>query len=266
MRKIASKFKENNGWFIGIVGLSPWSYGLDPSYEGYKKTFELVIRECNIAKEYGLKTSCIIGIHPSDIDKLVYRYGLKIDKALDLAFKVLDKAIDFCRKGIIDGIGEEGRPHYKIDPIFVAASELVLMRAMEAARDYDCIVHMHLEQGGKVTVMSIEKLARFIRAPPRRLLFHHTRPGLTEHVIEKGYPATIPGIEPVLKIIFNRIEPKFMIESDYIDDPKRPGVVVYPWEMIRNEIRLLNNGIVNEEQLYKVNIENIVEFYRVEPP
>ena len=266
MRKIAVKFKENNGWFMGIVGLSPWNYDLNPSYEGYLKAFEIVLKECRIAKEHGLKTSCIIGIHPADIDKLVYRYGMKIDEAYNLALRVLSKAVDLCRKGVVDGIGEEGRPHYKIDPTFVVASELVLMRAMEAAKDYDCIIHMHLEQGSSVTVESIEELANLVGAPMEKLLFHHTRPGLTERVIKKGYNATVPGIEPVLKIVFNRVEPTFMVESDYIDDPKRPGVVVYPWEMVSNELKLMRENIVSEDDLYKVNVDNIVRFYGVQPP
>ncbi len=265
MKNIASKFKENNGWFLSIVGLSPWSYDITPSYEGYLKTFDLVIRECRIAKEYGLETACIVGIHPADIDKLVYRYNMKIGEAYNLALRVLDKAIELCKNGVINGIGEEGRPHYKIDPVFVVASELILMRAMEAAKDYDCIIHMHLEQGSNVTVLSVDKLAGLIGAPKKRLLFHHTRPGLTEHVIAEGYWATIPGIEPVLRIIFDRVEPKFMVESDYIDDPRRPGVVVYPWEMINNELRLLEKGVLSEELLYKVNVDNIVEFYGVNP-
>ncbi len=266
MKKIAAKFKESNGWFMGVVGLSPWSYGLEPSYEGYLKAFNIVIKECSIAKEYGLRTSCIIGVHPADIDKLVYRYGMKISDAYNLALRVLDRAIDFCKEGIVDGIGEEGRPHYKIDPVFVVASELILMRAMEAARDYGCIIHMHLEQGNIVTVESIEKIAKLIDVSKEKLLFHHTRPGLTEHVISKGYSATIPGIEPVLKITFGRVGPTFMVESDYIDDPRRPGIVVYPWEMVNNELELLREGIVSEEHLYKVNVDNIVRFYRVQPP
>lgn len=266
MKKIATKFKDNNGWFISVVGLSPWSYGLKPSYEGYLKTFEIVIKECDIAREAGLKASCIIGIHPSDIDKLVYRYGLKIDEAYNLALRVLDKAVDLCRKGVVDGIGEEGRPHYKIDPIFLVASELTLMKAMEATKDYGCIIHMHLEQGGSVTVESIEKLANLIGVSMRKLLFHHTRPGLTEHVIRRGYNATVPGIEPVLKIVFNRVEPMFMIESDYIDDPKRPGIVVYPWEMVNNELKLMKEKMISEEYLYRVNVDNVVKFYKVQPP
>lgn len=266
MNIIADRFKAKNGWFMAIVGLAPWSYGLNPTIEGYLKSFRVVLRECLIARQKGLKVACIVGIHPSDLDKLVYRYGVKLNEALKIAYRVVDEAAKLCREGRIEGIGEVGRPHYKVDPVFVAASELVMMRAMESARDNGCILHLHLEQGNSVTVESIERISRLIGISIDKIVFHHSRPGLLEYVVGRGYVATVPGIEAVLRVVFSRYKPVYLVESDHIDDPRRPGVVVYPWQLVDNQLRLLREGVVDEEYLYKINVDNIVKTYGVEPP
>lgn len=266
MRIIAEKFKAKNGWFMAIVGLAPWSYGLTPNVEGYTRSFELVLRECSVARQKGLKVACILGVHPADIDKLVYKYGLKLEDALKLVYKAIDIVIDMCKQGRIDGIGEIGRPHYRIEPVFVVAAELVMLKVMEAIKDYECVLHLHLEQGGMITVKSIEKLANLVRLRMDKIIFHHSRPGLLDYVLARKYNATVPGIEAVLRVVFNKHKPIYMIESDHIDDPHRPGVVVYPWQLIENQIKLLKEGLVDEEYLYKVNVDNVVKTYGVEPP
>lgn len=42
MEKIAPKFREEGGWFVAIVGLSPWHYGLEATFEGYEKRLRLL--------------------------------------------------------------------------------------------------------------------------------------------------------------------------------------------------------------------------------
>jgi TatD-related deoxyribonuclease len=77
---------------------------------------------------------------------------------------------------------------------------------------------------------------------------------------------TIPGKLPVLAEAFKRFEPSYTIESDFIDDPKRPGVSSYPWQIIENQRKLLDEGLISEEYLYKLNVDNIAKAYNVTPP
>ncbi|MEM4559682.1 MAG: hypothetical protein QW208_07065, partial [Acidilobaceae archaeon] len=56
----------------------------------------------------------------------------------------------------------------------------------------------------------------------------------------------------------------FMFESDYLDDPKRPGVVAYPWVMAENIIRIARERLELEEKLYKINVDNIIKLYGIE--
>lgn len=52
----------------------------------------------------------------------------------------------------------------------------------------------------------------------------------------------------------------------FLDDPSRPGTVVYPWVMVNNQRELLNKDSSLEEYFARINVDNIARFYKVEPP
>ncbi len=265
--KIASKFRESGGWFMAIVALSPWAYGLEPEGpETYERVVnEILVRECMAASSEGLRVACLAGFHPADVDKLIDKYRMDPVRVLDIGLAVVETMGRLCKEGILDGIGEVGRQHYKTTAERAVISQLILNRALEIARDNDCIVHMHLENAGLITVELVDRIARALEAGPRRrVIFHHSKPNMAVEAWRRGYSATIPGVPRLLDNVLGRIDPVFMLESDHIDDPMRPGAVVYPWVMAEHVNRLASK--IGEEYLYKVNVDNIVSVYGVEPP
>ena len=270
--KIAERFKNEGGWFMALVSLSPWSYALEfNGFKSYKNAIEILLRECKSAEEMSIKVACFSGFHPADIDTLIDKYKMDPVEVLNLGLKVIDYVADLCKNGVLDGIGEVGRQHYKTSAERIIISELILRRALEYAKDYDCKVHMHLENEGPITVELILREIEAMRVNninelTKKLLFHHFKPSLVKEAHQRGFSSTLPGLPRVLEYAFKELEPMYMIESDHIDDPARPGSVIYPWEMIRGEKMLLRRGIVSEDYLYEVNIDNIVKFYEVEEP
>lgn len=268
--EISRRFRARGGWFAALVALSPWHYNIsvrgDP-LGAYVKSIEIHALECKKAREEGLRVSCFAGFHPADVDHLIDS-GMQPHRVLELGEKVLEHIARFCREGVLQGIGEVGRQHFKTSPERVAIAQEILTRAMEYAKDLNCPIHMHLENAGEATVATIDRLAARVGVEKRLLLFHHSKPNVAAAAVQRGYYATIPGKEQLLRYYFGNKMPlvNVMIESDYIDDPKRPCVSSCPWEVIEREERLLREGIVDEEKLYKVNIDNVVRFYRVEPP
>ncbi len=268
--RIAEKFRDVGGWFVALVALSPWHYDIDVKPDplaAYQKTFELHVKECEAARRAGLRVSCIAGFHPADVDRLVEK-GFEPHRVLEIGLRVVEAAAEMCKEGLLDGIGEVGRQHYTTRAEHALIASEVLMRAMELSRDYDCIVHMHLENAGLVTVELTDRLARRVGAKREHLLFHHSKPNVAAEAVKRGYFATLPGKEQLLNYYFTRRLPveRVMIESDYIDDPRRPCVSSCPWEIVERQKRLLSQGVVSEDTLARLNIDNVVKFYRVEPP
>ncbi len=265
MRSIAPKFKEFNGWYMSIVGLSPWHYSFEPKLEGYEESLKLVLNEKKVIEENGLKAKAFFGFHPADVDKLMGLEGMTPEKVLELGLKVIDMIEKYIKAGLLDGIGEVGRQHYKTTPVNMVISELIMERALEVAKDYDVPVHLHLEQGGRVTAIDVKKRIERLGLDWRKIIVHHARGKSLEAAVEEGLRATVPGVTGSLERAA-KLKPTYMVESDHIDDPKRPGTVVYPWEMVKNQLSLLERGLVDEEYLAKLNIDNVVETFGVEPP
>ncbi len=265
--KIAERFHRSGGWFMAIVSLSPWAYGLDfAGIESYREVLDILTRECMAAEEAGLKVSCLAGFHPADVDKLIDKYRMDPREVLGLGLRVVEEYGNACREGFLDGIGEVGRQHYKTTAERVIISEIILERALEIANDNDCIVHMHLENMGPVTVDLVDRYVSRIGASrvKHRIVFHHMKPGHSVYASKLGYPATIPGTPELLRNVLGKTPPVFMLESDHIDDPMRPGAVVYPWVMADQVNRLRKR--VGDDYLYKINIDNIIRTYKVSPP
>ena len=45
----------------------------------------------------------------------------------------------------------------------------------------------------------------------------------------------------------------FMLETDYLDDPKRPGAVMGPKSVPRKTLRALDENIITKKQAYDIH-------------
>ena len=54
----------------------------------------------------------------------------------------------------------------------------------------------------------------------------------------------------------------FMLETDYLDDPNRPGAVMGPKTVPRKTLKALNTGLLNQNQLHKIHTDLPNQVYR----
>ena len=265
--EIASRFRREGGWFMAILSLNPWSYGIEPpNLEAYERVVKLVVSECRRARDAGLKVACFSGFHPADVERLIDRYRIKPEEVLRLGVKVVSMAARLCREGVLDGIGEVGRQHFKTSPERVAIAMEIAAEALLAAEE-GCLVQLHLEQGGRITVETVHRMvdrAGLSTSSRARIIFHHSTVAMAEAARSLGYWSTVPGVPKLLDYAAFNVKPVFLVESDFIDDPRRPGVVVYPWVMAAKLRDLASQGA--EDWVYKVSVDNVVRVFGVEPP
>lgn len=253
---------------MALVSLSPWAYGIEfNGLESYKQAIDILVRECKTVEEEGLKAACIAGIHPADIDKLIDRYRMDPQRVVELGISVIDHVSELCQQGVLDGIGEVGHQHYKTTAERVLISHRILEYALEQAKDHDCVVHMHLENAGTITVDLIDYTVTRLGIPSNtrnKIIFHHSKPNMIKHAGRLGYSSTLPGVPRLLEHAVKNLEPLYIVESDHIDDPARPGAVVYPWDMAAAIQKIYEAGSTSEEYLYKVNVDNVERVYGVQ--
>lgn len=263
--KVAKKFKSLGGWFISIVSLPPYHYGyVEPSITSYSKVLEILVREASRAREQKLKVAVFMGFHPAEIDNY-YKQGVKAEKLVKLVDEVVKVIEDALKTGLIDGIGEVGRQHYGTSAERLILAEAVMVRALALARDYGVPVQLHTEQAGLATVYSVKTLVDQLKTPANRVILHHV--GLETALWAERL--AVPFTAPIRSFDEKYASYKWtlcMIESDFIDDPNRPGVSAYPWEIPEKLDRLLESGVISEEQLYRIMVDNIAKFFEVSPP
>lgn len=263
--KVARKFKSKGGWFISIVSLPPHHYGFtDVNVESYKKTLDLIAREAVKAGAHGLEVAKFIGFHPAEVDNY-YKLGVRADKLLKLVdevFKLIESAL---KDNIIDGIGEVGRQHYGTSPERFVFSESIMTRALMLARDYNVPVQLHLEQGGLATAYSIKLLADTVGISTEKTILHHANLETATWSELYGLMFTAPIRYFDERYASNKWK-YCMLESDFIDDPSRPGTSAYPWEIPDTISMFVEKNILSEEQAYKMLVDNVVKTFGVKPP
>ncbi|MEM4596124.1 MAG: TatD family hydrolase [Desulfurococcaceae archaeon] len=263
--KIAKKFKKEGGWFMAIVALPPYYYNLvEPSADSYRRVLEIVTRDSLRAKEAGLRVSVFMGLHPAEVDHY-YRHNIKGERAFQLAeevFRILEAAI---KEGLIQGIGEVGRPHYSTSPEKFVLAEAIMMRALTIAKDHDIPVQLHLEQGGFATAYTVKFLVEKIGLRSEKIMLHHANLETSLWASRFNLASIAPVKQFDEKYASHRI-PRCMLESDFLDDPQRPGVSAYPWEIPRTIKDHMAKGFMTEEEAFKIMVDNVTRYFGVEPP
>ena len=56
----------------------------------------------------------------------------------------------------------------------------------------------------------------------------------------------------------------FFMETDYLDDKTRPGAVLGPKTVPKRTKDYLKQGILSEEDAYKIHVDNIEKIYMVD--
>jgi len=141
----------------------------------------------------------------------------------------------------------------------------VFDEVLAMARDLGCVVHVHVERRGTSTVLDVAQRAS--RTGARRVLLHHAEPWVWRRARSAGLACSIPARRrDLVEALSERGPPSFMVESDFLDDPRRPGAVVAPWSISSTFASLIEEGSLSEEEAARILVDEVSSFYGVEPP
>ena len=155
-------------------------------------------------------------------------------------------------------MGEVGRPHWPAPRELVEACNRVTEFVADLARELDCVVHIHAERGG---IRTIEDMASRFKGVERAVL-HHAEGAYANDAAKRGLVPSIPAKEGEVKAALHCSS--FVVESDFLDDPWRPGAVVAPWSIGRLFARLVRKGLIRIGEAQRILVENIARLYGVE--
>ncbi|MEM4576499.1 MAG: TatD family hydrolase [Candidatus Nezhaarchaeales archaeon] len=255
--EVTKRFMMSGGVAIVFAPLPSWYYSVSvTSPESYSRIYDIVIKGVQEASAY-IKTLAVLGIHPAEVVRLVEAFGAR--RALEVAEGAMRKAARYVAEGLAVGLGEVGRPHYDTSKISLEVCNRILDVSLELAKDLDCPIHLHLERRSHA-VKDVVARVRKVGLKPYRVVIHHAE---SKIIGESGrLTPSIPRRGRNLREAFTK-RATFLVESDFIDDPNRPGVVSYPWAIATEVLEMLSSNLVSKDHIRKVFIDSFEEVYDI---
>jgi TatD-related deoxyribonuclease len=122
---------------------------------------------------------------------------------------------------------------------------------MEHAKELDCPVIIHCESGSLETNRYLSETARSVGLDPG-LVVKHFSPPLVLPDETFGVMPSIPASKSYLAEAIGKGARRFMMETDYIDDPDKPGAVMSINTVPKKVHSMLASGKMSEEFVYHI--------------
>lgn len=254
------KFVREGGRTIFVVSKLTSDLGLSGvSVDNFSKLYRATIELARLAEELGVRAFPVLGVHPAEYHRMIESAG--VERAREVAEGALELAAQLISEGEAVAIGEVGRPHYPVSEEVLHACEELMLHAFELAKELECAVQLHTERIDEEGLAKIAELASKAGLRRERVVKHFCPP-LVEKSEELGI---MPSLIASRRNILAALEQgeRFLMESDYIDDSSRPGAVLSPRSVPRLTMRLLAEGRLTEEQVWRIHADNVERTYNV---
>jgi TatD-related deoxyribonuclease len=249
----AADFAAAGGTHLLVLNKPSWDLVGDVSGEAdFRETFELTCEVTERADDrLDGRAWPVLGVHPGLISQLTSD-GYTPEEACDLMMAGLDVAAEFVADGPALAL-KSGRPHYDVgDPVW-EASNAVMRHAFELGAEVGCAVQLHTEGGEDFT--EVAEWAEDAGLPREQVVKHFSGgpvrgpvPSVVSH--KENLEAAVASEEP------------FMMETDFIDDPERPGAVLGPKTVPRRTRWLAEEG--HSDVLETAHVETPARVYGID--
>ena len=228
----------------------------------HERQMRTTLRLAETARETGVKVFVALAPHPAEFTKLL-EAGVPMEEAAQVYRGALEVAQRFVREGEAVAMGEVGRPHWRPvpDDVMEKANDLMTY-AFALARDAGCAVQIHAETA---TPESFADLRRFVDKAglsPEKTVKHYSTPIVDTDVNHGLWPSVLIGKGSAEEAA--KAGTRFLMETDYMDDPRYPGAVLGPKTVPRRTHELVQKGLLSEEQAWVVHAENPRRVYGID--
>lgn len=198
-----------------------------------------------------------VGPYPVDYIKLKEKFGR--NNALSIMKDGMDIAAQLCQERKCIAIGEIGRPHFPVDTGIIADSNEILLYGMQKAKDATVPVVLHTESTTTYQCKELVDMGKKAGLRPSQIVKHYSPPLVLESENYGLMPSVLASKKNILAAVAKGT--RFMMETDYIDDPRRPGAVLGPKTVPKRTKELLEQQIISEKEINIIHKENPEKTY-----
>ena len=184
-----------------------------------------------------------------------------VERAVEIMKDGMDIAGEIVQEGKAVAIGEIGRPHFPVAPEIARASNEIMRYGMEVAAGLGCAVVLHTESASPESMREIAGIADSAGLDRGKVVKHYSPPLVLEEENHGLFPSVLASRSSVSEAL--RKGTRFVMETDYLDDPSRPGAVMSITTVPKRTKALLASGSVSEEILWRVHKDNAEKVYGI---
>ena len=246
------EFERQGGTHIVISSL-PYDEAPVKSADDFRKGYDLTISmKDRVNRETKVRAFATVGPYPAELMDLEKIHGLEMAKGIMI--DAMDIASDYVREGKALAIGEIGRPHFPVSEAEWAASNEIMMHAMALAKEVGCALVLHTESATLSSMKELAAMADKAGLSKDKVVKHYSPPLVLPEENFGLMPSVLAGKEAVKEAL--RKGTRFLLETDFLDDPRRPGAVMAITTVPKRTRAFMQQGIMTEEQAYKIHVEN----------
>ena len=251
------EFENQGGTHIILVRYPTHISKEDQFAESYDETLRMAD---HVRKNTGVKVFVALGPYPAELLHLEKHQDLK--RAVGAMKRGVDIAVEYIKEGKAIVLGEVGRPHFPVSDSEWDASNDILQYAMVTAKDAGCPIMLHTEGGKSDNFKELADMADKAGLRRDKVVKHFSPPVVDEEKNAGIFPSIIASERNIREAL--RQGARFMLESDYLDDMRRPGAVIPPATIAKKTKKLLSEGTMSEESAFKIHKENPENVYGIE--
>tara|TARA_B110000444_G_scaffold160803_1_gene150273 strand:+ start:286 stop:1179 length:894 start_codon:yes stop_codon:yes gene_type:complete len=257
----ANDFKNQGGTHLVLVHCPDFSS--PPTHiDEHRSTYaDTIAMADEVRSHHGLNVRVVLGPHPAAFAHQFIKW-IEEDKeggaerACENYRDSIDAALEFLHEGKAHAIGEVGRPHWPVSDDIWNLSNMLLEETMAMAAKQNIALQLHVEGELDSTYRDLSKMAEKVNLSKHKLVRHYSPPQIDEATTRGLTSSVLVGkgaLQPLMET-YEQNKTGFMLETDYMDDPRRPGAVLGPKTVPKRTQQLLEAGM-DEEVLWRCHVD-----------
>ncbi|UCE74509.1 MAG: TatD family hydrolase [Methanomassiliicoccales archaeon] len=229
--------------------------------EDFRLQFDTTLKLADLAREKSeVKIFVTVGPYPVELLRLSERMPLA--EAKEIMKKGMDIAGEYVREGKAIALVEIGRPHFPVPEDIMSASNDIMSYGMKLAKEIGCAVVLHTESGTPDVCQDLARMAEGVGMPTEKVVKHYS-PAI---IRKKDNFGLFPSVLASKKNTEDAVAQgnRFMMETDYLDDPRRPGAVLGIKTVCKRTIAMMDSGLLSEEDVQVIHKDNPSKVYGIE--
>ena len=247
-------FVRLGGTHLLVVNKPSWHLGVEATDPAdFRAVFEETCSVVDDASELlPGRAWPVLGVHPGLVSRLVDERGFSPRDARELMCGGIEVAAEYVTEGRALAL-KSGRPHYEVTDAVWEASNAVIRRTFECGAAEDCAVQLHTEATEDLT--DLAAVAESVGLDSTRVVKHYAA-------------GRLAGPTPSVMSERDRLERAaaagrpFLMETDFVDDPDRPGMVLGPKTVPRRVRWLLESG--HDDAVRRAHVETPATVYGID--